>query len=109
MTQQNKIKKAVLSSFELDYGAYYALYRFKVTVSESAQSTRAEKVKLALTVLKELEIAKDTIFDVRQQLAVPLPDPDGDGMRTENKVCFVSNPFSLTIILCPLGIFSELT
>ena len=65
MSQKAKIQNAVLSAFRLNVPKYTQQFRFGVTISESTQSTRAEKVKLALSALKELNLTKEDMVIIR--------------------------------------------
>merc|ERR1712154_643522 len=54
MNQKAKIHNAVLNAFRLCTIRYSQLYQFGVKMSESTQSTEAEKLKLALSTVNEL-------------------------------------------------------
>ena len=68
MTQRNQIEKAVFTAFKLDQ-QFRDLYVFKVTVSEIAQTTRDEKVKLILNGLKDLKVSRKTMAAVKDEIS----------------------------------------
>ena len=67
MAQQRKIEKAVFTAFKIGT-ELRDLYVFTVTVSEMAQSTREEEVKLVLSGLKRLKADKHTIKVVKDDI-----------------------------------------
>ena len=93
MTQQNKIKDAVMKAFSLD-AEYTDLYTFSVNISETAQSTRSEKVKLVINGLKELKVSSNAISIVQRDLDETVDTQNGHQMEVvtateqpdENKV-----------------------
>ena len=83
MSQQKQIQNAVESAFGLDDAAYSERFTFSVTISESTQSTRADKVKLVMDGLEELKASQETLAVVQESIAMQATgdDDDGDGAR----------------------------
>ena len=65
MGKEAQISDAVISAFELD-PVYCTKFDFKVTVSETTQTTRADKVQLAMDTLRDLDASPELMSLVRE-------------------------------------------